>query len=74
MSAPASGRHTLDCKEQGVDGNISDYNCQEAFLGSTPVTSMGTLERKFLVDENIVPIMIEKIPSIYTLFNLFFII
>jgi len=35
-----------------------------AFPGFSRVSSTGTLETTFLVDENLVPIKIERIPSI----------
>jgi hypothetical protein len=53
----------------GADEAIGDYtNC---FPRSSCVTSKGTLPITFLVDENIVPIKIQKIPGIYECFNYF---
>ena len=73
VSATASGQCTPDGTEQGVDAEISNDNAQVTFPQSSSVTSMGTLETTFLVDDNLVPIKIEKIPGIYTLFKLFYI-
>ena len=70
VNAPTSDRHTSDHTEKGVDANISNDNAQATFLGSSRVTSIGTLEKTFLVDKNIVPIKAHNIPCIYTLFNL----
>ena len=74
VSAPASGRHMLDHIEQGVDAETSNDNAQARFPESSHVTSTGTLQTTFLVDENHVPINIENIPSIYTFLKLLFII
>ena len=46
----------------------------EAFPGSSRVTSTGSIKCTFLVNEEPVPIKIERIPGYYRLFNLFFII
>ena len=72
MSAPAIGRHMPDRTKQGVNPKTSNDNAQVAFLGSSCVTRTSTLEETFLVDKNLVPIKIEKMPSIYTLFILLF--
>ena len=74
VSTTTTGRRTPDGTEQGVDANISNDNAQAAFLRSSRVTRMGTLETTFFMDENRVPIKIEEISSIYTLFNLLFVI
>ena len=42
----------------------------DAFLGSFHVTRTGLVVTTFLVNEELVPIKIEKIPSDYRLFNL----
>ena len=60
--------------DQEVDAEIRNENAQATFLGSSRVTRTGTSETIFLVDDNLVPIIIEKIPSIYTLCNLLFVI
>jgi hypothetical protein len=50
---------------QGVDATETSIDIAQAtFPGSSHVTSMRTLETTFLVDENLVPIKIEKIPGI----------
>ena len=45
-----------------------------AFPRSSRVTSTSSIVTKFLVNEELVPIKIEKIPGDYRLFNLVFII
>ena len=74
VSATATGWRTLDGTEQGVDAEIRIENAQASFHGYSCVTNTGTLETTFLVDDNLVPIKIEKILGIYTLFNLLFVI
>ena len=74
VSATTNGRCMPYGIEQGVDVEISKDNAQATFPGSSRVTSMGTLETTILVDDNLVPIKIENIPGIYTLFNLLFVI
>ena len=75
MSALASDQHTLDRAEDGVDVEHASIDIVEAtFLGSSRVTSAGTIQTTFLVDEELVPIKIEKIPGNYTLFKLVFVI
>ena len=72
VSATASNRRMLDGTKQGVNAEISNDNAQAAFHVSSHVTTTGTHETTFLVDDNLVPIKLKKIPSIYTLFNLLF--
>ena len=57
---------------EGVDAGLD--RDVEAFPGSSCVTSTGSIKCTFLVNEELVPINIEKIPGHYRLFNLFFII
>ena len=74
-SALVADRHTLDSVEEGVDADpASNVDVEATFPGSSRVTSMGSIETTFLVNEKLVPIYIEKISGNYTLFNLFFII
>ena len=61
-----------DVAEEGVDAGLDGD--VEAFSGSSRVTSTGSIKCTFLVNEELVPIKIERIPGHYRLFNLFFII
>ena len=63
---------TIDDAEEGVDAGLD--RDVEAFPRSSHVTSTGSIVCTFLVNEELIPIKIEKIPSDYILFNLFFII
>ena len=63
---------TIDDAEEGVDAGL--YRDVEAFPGSSRVTSTGSIVCTFLVNEELVPIKIERIPGDYKLFNLVFII
>ena len=54
--------------DAGLDRDV------EAYPGSSHVTSTGSIKCTFLVNEEMVPIKIEKIPGDYGLFNLVFII
>ena len=63
---------TIDAAEEGVDVVLDRDG--EAFLGSSFVTSTGSIVCPFLVNEELVRIKIERIPGHYRLFNLFFII
>ena len=63
---------TTDDAEEGVDAGLD--RDVEAFPGSSCVTSIGSIVCTFLVNGELVPINIERIPSHYRLFNLFFII
>ena len=75
-TAPSSGPSTSDRFDQAqgdVDAEDDSIDIAiVAFPGSSRVTSMGTLETTFLVDENLIPIKKEKIPStIKKCFNYF---
>ena len=63
---------TTDAAEEGVDAGLD--RDVDAFPGSSRVTSTGSIVCKFLVNEELVPIKIERIPGHYRLFNLVFII
>ena len=52
---------TIDAAEEGVDAGLD--RDVEAFLGSSRVTSTGSIVCTFLVNEELVPIKIERIPS-----------
>ena len=58
--------------EEGVDAGLD--RDVDAFLGYSHVTSTGSIVCTFLVNEELVPIKIEKIQGDYRLFNLVFII
>ena len=62
----------IDVAEEGVDGGLD--RDVEVFPGSSHVTSTGLIKCTFLVNAELVPIKIERIPGHYRLFNLFFII
>ena len=63
---------TTDVVEEGVDAGID--RDVEAFPRYSHVTSTGSIKCTFLVNEELVPINIERIPGHYRLFKLFFII
>ena len=63
---------TTDVVEEGVDAGLD--RDVEAFPGSSRVTSTGSIKCTLLVNEELLPIKIERIPGHYRLFNLFFII
>ena len=63
---------TTDVAEEGVDAGLD--RDVEAFPGSSHVTSTGSIVCTFLVNEELVPIKIERNPSHFRLFNLVFII
>ena len=73
--AAAADRRTPDRTEDKVEAD-SDTNAdaEVVFHGSSRVTSMGSIVTTFLVNDEIVPIKIEKIPGNYRLFNLSFIL
>ena len=54
---------TIDAAEEGVDVGLD--RDVEAFPGSSHVTSTGSIKCTFLVNEELVPIKIERIPSHY---------
>ena len=53
--------------EAGFDTNV---DVEAAFPGSSHVTSTGSIVCTFSVNEEMVPIEIERIPGHYILFNL----
>jgi hypothetical protein len=59
----------LDQAHDGGDEEIGDST--NFFLGSSCATNKGTLPVTFLVDENIVPIKIQKNLGIYECINYF---
>ena len=63
---------TTDAAEEGVDARLD--RDVVAFPESSHVTSTGSIKCTFLVNEELVPIKIERILGHYILFNLFFII
>ena len=63
---------TTDATEEGVDAGLD--RDVEAFPRSSRVTSTGSIKCTFFVNEELVPIKIERIPGHYRLFNLVFII
>ena len=79
-SRPAKGafdddRTTIDHAEEGVEAESNTSADAEAtFLGYSRVTNTGLIVTTFLVNEELVPINIEKIPGNHRLFNLVFII
>lgn len=74
MSGPNSDQSTLDRSKEGVDAAPASIDIAKAtFLGSSRVISTSTIQKKKLVDEDLVPIKIEKIRGNYTLLMLVFI-
>ena len=63
---------TTDDAEEGVDAELD--RDVETFPGSSRVTRTSSIVCTFLVNEELVPIKIERIPGHYILFNLVFII
>ena len=63
---------TTDVVEEGVDAGLD--RDVEAFPGSCHVTSTGSIKCTFLVNEELLPIKIERILGHYRFSNLFFII
>ena len=58
---------TTDAAEEGVDARLD--RDVEAFPGYFHVTSTVSIRCTFLVNEELVPIKIERIPGHYRLFN-----
>ena len=50
--------------DAGLDRDV------DAFLGSSHVTSTGSIVCTFFMNEELVPIKIKRIPGLYILFNL----
>ena len=77
---PAEGaadadRPTTDAIEEGVDAGLdTNVDAEATFPRSSCVTSTGSIVTTFLVNEELVPIKIEKILGDYRLFNLVFIL
>ena len=74
---PADGvvdvdRPTTDAAKEGVDAGLDRE--VDAFPGFSHVTSTSSIVCTFFVNEDMVPINIEKISGDYRLFNLAFII
>ena len=63
---------TTNAAEEGVDVGLDRE--VDAFPGYSCVTRTGSIVKTFLVNEELVPIKMEKIPGDYRLFNLVFII
>ena len=53
--------------DTGLDTNV---DAEASFPISSHVTSIGSIVTTFLVNDELIPIKIEKIPSDYRLFNL----
>ena len=66
-AVPSTGGGTRDHVEHGQEEGAEEISIDvtiPAFPGSSRVRSTGTLDISFLVDENEVPVKIEKIPGI----------
>ena len=70
----ADRRKTYYAKERVEAGFDTNVDVEAAFPESSCVTSTGSIVTTFLVNEEFVPIKIEKISGNYRLFNLVFII
>jgi hypothetical protein len=61
--------HMLDCAREGLYGesheDIGSAQPEHFYPGETCVQSSGTLSIIYLVDENLVPLKIQQIPSIF---------
>jgi len=67
VGAPPIAWGIADHVEQGQGVNAIESSIDislKTFLGYSRVISMGTIQTTFLVDENLVPIKIEKILGI----------
>ena len=68
-------QRTTNHAGEGVEaGSDTKDDAEATFLGSSRVTSMASIVTTFLVNEELIPINIEKILGNYRLFNLVFII
>ena len=66
---------TTDVAKEGVDAGLdNNVDAEVAFPGSSHVTSIGSIVTTFLVNDELIPIKIEKISGDYRLFNLVIII
>ena len=77
LPRPAEGVGNVDqpttyVVEEWVDAGLDRE--VDAFPGSSHVTSTGSIVATFLVNEELIPIKIERILGDYRLFNLVFII
>ena len=73
--ATDADQHTTNHAEEGVEaGSDTNVDVEVTFPIYSHVTSMGSIVTTFLVNEERIPIKIEKIPGNYRLFNLVFII
>ena len=73
--ATDADQRTTDRAEEGVEAGFdTNADAEATSLGSFRVTSTGSIVTTFLVNDELVPINIEKIPGNYKLFNLVFII
>ena len=73
--ATDANRPTTNPAEEGVDASFdTNVDAEASFPGSSRVTSIGSIVTTFLVNDELVPIKIEKISSNYILFNFVFII
>ena len=66
-AVPSTGGGTHDHVEHGQEEGAEEISIDvtiPAFPGSSRVRSTGTLDISFLVDENQVPVKVEKIPGI----------
>ena len=73
--AADADRPTTDPAEEGVDAGFdTNADVEAAFLRSSHVTSTGSIVTTFFVNNELVPIKIEKILGDYRLLNLVFII
>ena len=66
VSAHSSAQCMLECVEHvyGVDLETIFASVEATFPGSSCVTSTRTLHATFLVDDDLVPIKIDKVPGI----------
>ena len=73
--ATNAGQCTTNRVEERVEaGSDTNVDVEAAFPGSSRVTRTGSIVKTFLVNDDLIPINIEKIPGNYRLFKLVFII
>jgi hypothetical protein len=61
---PDPDQHMPECARDDVDAEHGFAHFEACFPGSSHVTSMGTLPVTFLVNDELIPMKIEKLPGI----------
>jgi hypothetical protein len=63
-TTPDPDQHMPECAQDVVDAEHGIAHFEACFPGSSHVTSMGTLPVTFLVNDELIPMKIEKLPGI----------